>query len=689
VVREKLAPLVASLPPPRRPRAQQAVEALFGLDGANGDFPLEGEAFRNELCELIEAWWRHSFAQQPTVLVFDDMHWADAASVKLLLQLLPLVDEMPLVLLFVLRAERHAPAWQLKVAADERYAHRYTELALRPLSEAESSELISRLLAIAELPDRLRASILEKSSGNPFFIEEVVRALIDNGVVVREDRTVDGVTRRYWRAAGDRADFAIPDNLQTLLAARMDRLEEATRGTLQLASVIGRSFHRRVLQAVDEEGPELDKHLSTLLRLDMIREAARIPEVEYAFRNPLTQEAVYQTILLKRRRAFHRRVGEAIEALYADRLSGMFGLLAHHFTLAGERDKAIDYARQAAQQAVGLFAYDDAVRSLRSALALLAPGEQSPIHLTLLEELGDVYRLLRDGAGALGQYQQALDLWRAFKAADQMTAVRLHRKLVQMVTELKWSVSLEAFEQASVHRQASVTVLRDAVPFLQAEAPQLETVRALVALSTDYWRVEDPANWEEAQRLAEAAVAMTGLLDSPVDLSQALGALATVLDGRSLLREHLQVAEQRFALVSRADFDDVRETLDATRGLGAALMYVGEYQPALAHLRAAEALAVRAQAVDQQANSIGLQAQCLFRLDRWDGVLEIEARWRDLEQRYKRERIGETCFFVALSASIHALRGDRARAEAYSQESLDYMISMSGSPDHWQRNQFY
>jgi tetratricopeptide (TPR) repeat protein len=667
----------------------QAIEALFGLDGKNGAMPLEGEDFRNELCELIEAWWRARFSEHPTVLVFDDMHWADAASVKLLLQLLPLADEMPLVLLFALRIERHVPAWRLKTTADEHLAHRYTELSLRPLSEADSSELVSRLLAIAELPDRLRASILEKSSGNPFFIEEVVRALIDSGVVVREDRTVDGVTRRYWRASSDGADVAIPDTLQALLAARMDRLEEATRGTLQLASVIGRSFHRRVLEAVDDASPELDQQLSTLLRLDMIREAARIPEIEYAFRNPLTQEAVYQTILLKRRRAFHRRVGEAIEALYADRLGGLFGLLAHHFTLAGQRDKAIAYSRQAAQQAVGLFAYDDAVRSLRAALGLLEPDEQSAIHLTLVEELGDVYRLLRDGDSAIAQYRQALDLGRAFQAADRMTAIRLHRKLVQMVTELKWSVSLEAFEKANAHRQASVALLREAIPSLEAQPAQSETVRVLVTLSTDYWRVEDPPDWEAAQRLAESAVAMARRLDSPLDHARALGALATVLDGRSLLREHLQVAEQRLALVEQAAIEEAGERLEALRGLGAALMYVGEYAQALSYLRQAEALAAQAQAIDQQANSLGLQAQCLFRLDRWDDVLALEDKWRDLERRYKRERVGETCFFVALSASVHALRGDLERADTYSQESLDYMVSMSGSSSQWQRNQFY
>jgi hypothetical protein len=94
-------------------------------------------------------------------------------------------------------------------------------------------------------------------------------------------------------------------------------------------------------------------------------------------------------------------------------------------------------------------------------------------------------------------------------------------------------------------------------------------------------------------------------------------------------------------------------------------------------------------AVDQQANAVGLQCQCLYRLDRWDDLLALEAKWRDLERRYPRERVGETCFFVALSATVHALRGDLEQARAYRQESFDYMVSMSGQPDSWQRNQFY
>jgi hypothetical protein len=172
---------------------------------------------------------RARFANQPTVLVFDDMHWCDAASIEMIRHLIALTDEIPLVLLCALRIERQAPAWQIKIIADEEYHHRYTQIALRPLSDAESNELLNRLLVIAELPDRLRANILEKSGGNPFFIEEVVRTLIDSGAVAPEDRVIDGATRRYWRATSAGAEFAIAPRRANGSARRIHARDVANR----------------------------------------------------------------------------------------------------------------------------------------------------------------------------------------------------------------------------------------------------------------------------------------------------------------------------------------------------------------------------------------------------------------------------------------------------------------------------
>lgn len=688
VLREKLSALVETMEAARRSRALHVFEALFGLETENNGVAMDNETFRRELYDAMYFWWKARFASQPAVLVFDDMHWCDSASSELLRQLLPLSGEIPLVLLFAMRAERNVPAWQIKTTADEEYNHRYTELVLRLLSEADGHTLINRLLGNPDLPGNLRASILEKSGGNPFFIEEVVRTLIDNGVLIREEQGVNGQMKRVWRATSASADFAIPDNLQSLLAARMDRLEEPTRGTLQLASVIGRSFYHRVLQAVDEASHELDKHLSTLLRMELIREAARVPEIEYAFRNPLTQEAVYKTILIKRRRAFHRRVGEAMESIYADRLDGLFGLLAHHFALANEREKAIDYYRKAAQQAATLFAYDDAIQNLRGALELIEEGKQTETHMSLLEGLGDVYRLLRDIGQAIATYHDSLHLWETLPEADEIVAVRLHGKIVQLATEAKWNVDLDTYQQVRELTLESLNELELRLSALKHE-PNAEVVRALATLSFEAWRSRVPPDWERAQKFAQSAADMAEELADPVVLSRSLGALCNVLDGQSLLRDHLQVALRRLEVSKDSRVNDLIERIDAVSGAGMALMYVGEYEHAIPHLQEAEALAVKAQAIGQQTAAIGLLSQCAFRLDRWDEVIVLEDKWRELERRYPRQRVGPTCFDSALSGSVYALRGDLDKSRAYGKESVDYMVAMSGSPEIWQRNQFY
>jgi tetratricopeptide (TPR) repeat protein len=249
---------------------------------------------------------------------------------------------------------------------------------------------------------------------------------------------------------------------------------------------------------------------------------------------------------------------------------------------------------------------------------------------------------LRDGERAITSYQQAIRLWSDLAGMDPLILVRLNRKIVQVVTDLKWSVSLDYLTQAHESRAAARAALEESLDTLESEPPNLETLRVLVALSTDAWRIQEPPDWEMAQRFAQAAVDMSDQLDSQLDRSRALGALATVLDGRSLLREHLKVTQQRLAICRQPEFDDLSESTEVLRSTGAALMYVGEYEQALSFLQEVEDLAVRTQVIEQQANALGLQAQCWFRLDRWDEVLTTEEKWRDLERRYTRERVGET-----------------------------------------------
>jgi tetratricopeptide (TPR) repeat protein len=391
---------VPTMPSGQRQRSTRAFETLLGVQEARDPnaAPLEGEAFKNELFQSMLATWRAWAQTAPVVLVFDDLHWADPASIELLLHLFQLADEVPILFLCAFRPDRDAPAWQLKQAAETDWSHRYTGILLGPLSLNESDVLVNSLLAVADLPPALRQLILHKAEGNPFFVEEVIRELIEQGIVVRDQAGL----RWHTVKPLEELQLSIPDNLQALIAARIDRLEEETRHTLQLAAVIGRTFFYRVLQRVDDMATELDWQLRSLQRAELIREQAREPELEYAFRHALTQEAAYDSILLKRRRVFHRHVGEVIEELFADRKEEYASQLAHHFYEAHDA-RALEYTILAGDTAFRLYANAEAVRQYSRTLEVAGWNpRRAP---DLLHVYGRRGRALELNA----RYQEALD----------------------------------------------------------------------------------------------------------------------------------------------------------------------------------------------------------------------------------------------------------------------------------------
>jgi predicted ATPase len=180
-------------------------------------------------------------ARQPLALICDDIHWADPSSTELLIKLLPLTSEAPVLFTFITRPDREAAGWKMVQAARDLGAG-LTELTLNPLSDADSRQLVSNLLEVESLPENVRNIILQKAEGNPFFVEEVIRMLIDRGAIVKQDDR--------WAAGKGIETVEIPDNLQGLLLARIDRLPDETKRTLRVASVIGRQFAVKVLEQV-------------------------------------------------------------------------------------------------------------------------------------------------------------------------------------------------------------------------------------------------------------------------------------------------------------------------------------------------------------------------------------------------------------------------------------------------------
>ncbi|MGB8647371.1 MAG: adenylate/guanylate cyclase domain-containing protein [Anaerolineae bacterium] len=312
------------------------------------------ESLRQRMYEMISNLLTRLTHIQPILLVLEDMHWADHTSLDLIERLLPLTRKIPLGIVCAFRLEAGAGPEHLLNLLRAEYSDCVTSLTLTPLSESSSLEMVEQLLASPELPPAVRQLILRRTEGNPFFVEEVIRSLIDGGVLIRAE------SDEGWQATPLIEGITVPDTLQGLLAERLDRLPDNTKWTAQQAAVIGRIFLYRVLLHISENTPRLDMNLSQLERGELIRERTRLPEVEYIFKHALTQEVAYSTLLAPRRKELHRKVGAALESIFADRINEFRSIIAEHYWRGEEWDKAVAYLTAAGDAATRLYANAEA-----------------------------------------------------------------------------------------------------------------------------------------------------------------------------------------------------------------------------------------------------------------------------------------------------------------------------------------
>lgn len=321
---------------------------------------LDGEAMKRQIFRTSRCFFQQFSQECPLVLIFEDWHWIDQSSASLLEHLLPLVEIVPLLICAVSRPTPQATRFQERAT---NYSDHYTEIVLSPLSEDDSVQLVRNLLKIDNLPNQSSELILQKAEGNPFFMEEVIRSLIDMGAIVRNE------AMGAWRITTYVEEITIPNTIRGVIMARIDRLDEDVKELLKVASVIGRSFFYRVLRTIAEAEDKLDEHLAELQRIELIREKNRVPELEYIFKHALAQEAAYESTLLRRRQELHRQVGDCIETLFANRLEEFYGLLAYHYARAEDWAKAQDYLFKAGDQAGKIAADAEALAHYQQAMA--------------------------------------------------------------------------------------------------------------------------------------------------------------------------------------------------------------------------------------------------------------------------------------------------------------------------------
>jgi class 3 adenylate cyclase/tetratricopeptide (TPR) repeat protein len=323
---------------------------------------LDGEAMGHQLYRASRLYFASLARERPLVVALEDLHWLDASSAALLEHLLPLVHEFPVLFCCISRPDVDSPLARIAELARSEYREKGRQVALQTLTTTESTVLIQELTGLAELPAALRDAILSKAQGNPFFVEEIVRSLIEFGGLERDE--VDG----FYRVTPKADAISIPDSLLGVIVARVDRLDEDLKQVLRLASVIGRSFFYRLLAAIDDAERDLDRSLAGLEQRELVLERARDPELEYMFKHALVQEATYKSILLKRRKELHRRVAAAIETLFPEQAGESSSLLAYHYSKAEEWEKAQEYLFKAADQAGSIAADAEALAHYQDAI---------------------------------------------------------------------------------------------------------------------------------------------------------------------------------------------------------------------------------------------------------------------------------------------------------------------------------
>jgi class 3 adenylate cyclase/tetratricopeptide (TPR) repeat protein len=370
---------------------------------------LDGDAMRRQVLRGTYVLFEAIARAHPTAIVFEDWHWVDRSSEQLLTHLLPLKER--LLFIWTGRPEKDSSVERTVRNCADVAGAAYKELALGPLSADESGALLCDALSTTAIPAGLRDAVVRRSEGNPFFAEEILRALRDLNLLTHDD------TKNEWVLAEKHSAGALPTTVHGVIAARIDRLTDDAKHVARVAAVIGRTFRYRMLVAVSDR--DIDRGLDELLELSVIREQ-RGGERSYAFTHALVQEAVYAGLLVRTRRNLHAHIAAAMEALLRESIEEHYGVLAYHYAQAEEWGKAQEY----------------------------------------LFKVGDQAQRIAADAEAVDHYERALDAYgRAFGDRwEPMTRAAVERK----IGEARYR--LGEFERATIHLDRSLGLLGFARP---------------------------------------------------------------------------------------------------------------------------------------------------------------------------------------------------------------------------------
>ena len=535
---------------------------LDALPEEDGLRDLEPPQRRQLTLDAVKRLFLRESQVQPLILVLEDLHWIDSETQALLDSVVESLPAAPVLLLVNYRPEyRHG--WSGKTY--------YRQLRIDPLPPESAEELLRALAGDGAELAPLKRLLIERTEGNPFFLEESVRTLVETGALAGE--------RGAYRLIEDAQAIHVPATVQALLAGRIDRLPPEDKRLLQAASVIGKDVPFALLQAIVEDGEgDLRRGLAHLQAAEFLYEAHLFPELEYTFKHALTHEVAYASLLQDRRRALHLSILETLERRQADQPSEEIERLARHALGAEAWDKAARYLRQAARRAMARSAYAAAAGLLREALRALERLPETP---DTLAQAIDARLELRVALIPLGRYQDVLAVMReaeglAIRLGDR---ARLGRVLADICARLR-NVAGEHLQAIEVGQRALAIAAESGDRELEHEA-QYRTGQAYFAIG------DFPQALDFLSRCAEGAGEGRGQR-SPLFaswshswLALTLSSLGRFVDARSHAQEALKIAEGA---------DHPFTLAEALAGLGSVSLAQGDLDQAIDALERAQAL---------------------------------------------------------------------------------------------------
>ena len=660
---------------------------------------LDGGALQQHTFIAIRTLLMAKARVQPLVVWFDNIHWMDNASLDLLTFLLPLVEQLPLLLLLSFRPEREKGCWQLRETLGNSFGMHYTEIRLEGLSREDARALLHSLIPVDEWPERAEALILDRAEGNPLYLEEVLRSLMNDGLLTEQENG-------RWQFSQTVATITVPETLEGVLLARLDRLEELCRWTAQVASVVGRSFPYDVLEHITSERNDqpLEGYVSELQLVEMIREAQRNPERVYAFIHSLLQEVAYNSLAVSSRKIYHRLVAAFLE----DGRSSGWGdvdslppLIAHHAFMGEDWQRALKYQLIAGEQAQHLSANQDAIDHFQKARHCVTQldGEdtavtQQQIHLALsqlyvgtgqydqaLEHLPIAYELAGGNHDAAGK--TAVCRWRA----------RLHELRGEYPQAFTWiDKGLADETQRNTAEYAQILLIAGLIYIRQGQQDEaLERCRTAL---------------EIAQKLGEVtalarAYNLLGITSLRSDSNEAIAHFQRAFelyrragDVQGQATSHNLIANAYFNLGRwrRADFHyrqalrifeqigDIYNQAAAYNNLGGIAKNRGELEEALAYYREGLQLAEK---IGGSAWMVGvfhmnLGATFVLQQDSEQAYHHLRQSRQQYDQVQSKDFLAETLRYLAEAA---LLDGDFAQAVAWAQEGIQLADELEMTAD--------